>query len=128
MTAPMTTVLVVEDEERVLALIHTMLRGAGYRVLAAETVEDALRLSDQDEPIDLLLTDVVMPRMSGPELAERVRARRPDLRVLYMSGYTDHPITRKTVLDARTHFLSKPLTPSGLRQEIRRLLDPEPAS
>ncbi|MCA9620102.1 MAG: AAA family ATPase [Myxococcales bacterium] len=122
------TILVVEDEERVLALIHTMLRGAGYRVLAAETVEDALRLSDQDEPIDLLLTDVVMPRMSGPELAERVRARRPDLRVLYMSGYTDHPITRKTVLDARTHFLSKPLTPSGLRQEIRRLLDPEPAS
>jgi predicted ATPase/signal transduction histidine kinase/CheY-like chemotaxis protein len=116
------TILLVEDDEKVLALVHTVLRSSGYRVLAASAVRDALRLCDGQQSIDLLLSDVVMPRMRGPELAKRIRARRPDLKVLYMSGYADDAVVRND-LDSRTHFVQKPITPDALISEIRQLLD-----
>jgi CheY-like chemotaxis protein len=117
------TVLVVEDEAAIRKLTNLILQKAGYTVLLAESPDAAERIAGSyPGPIHLMLTDVVMPGMRGPELAERLLRLRPDLRVLYMSGYTDNAITHHGFLDAGTEFLQKPFTPPALMQKIREVL------
>jgi CheY-like chemotaxis protein len=118
------TVLLAEDETGVRALVCEVLRQHGYRVLDAADVNDALRLCREHQgEIHLLLTDVVMPVMSGRELAERAAAIRPELKVLYMSGYTDNIVVHHGVTARDTQFLQKPFTPKLLARKVRDLLD-----
>jgi two-component system cell cycle sensor histidine kinase/response regulator CckA len=118
------TVLVVEDEEELRALIERILRNAGYTVLVAETGTDALALFEASHgQIDLLLTDVVMPQMSGREIAERLAAAKPTLKVLYMSGYTDEIIDRHGVLEDGMRLIGKPFTAADMSRKVRMVLD-----
>jgi len=118
------TVLVVEDEEAVRKLVLRILGSAGYHVLAAATGTDALELCENHQgAIDLLLTDVVMPQMSGRELAQRLGVLLPGVKVLFMSGYTDNAIVHHGVLDAGTHFIGKPFSGAELRRKVREAID-----
>jgi signal transduction histidine kinase/ActR/RegA family two-component response regulator len=118
------TVLVVEDEISVRQLVSGVLKRCGYTVIVADDGFDALRaIEGQSAKIDLLLTDVVMPGMSGRRLADRLAAERPGLRILYMSGYTEHAIVHHGVLDAGTDFIEKPFTPEQLTRKVRHALD-----
>jgi signal transduction histidine kinase len=118
------TVLVVEDEDGVRALVRTILSKHGYQVLDARSGGDALLLCEQHpERIALLLTDVVMPRMNGRQLAERLRALRPDMRTLYMSGYTNDAVVRHGVMKNTIDFIQKPITPETLSRKVREVLD-----
>jgi two-component system cell cycle sensor histidine kinase/response regulator CckA len=121
------TVLVVEDEPQVLTVTREALRSHGYTVLEAEDAEVALRVArGSGRTIDLLLTDVVMPGISGGQLAERLTAERPDLRVLFMSGYTDDALSPHGVLRPGVHYLQKPFSPDVLAQKVREVLDLPP--
>ena len=118
------TILLVEDDEMVRKLVNEVLDNEGYRPLEAANGVAALSICAQyEEPIHLLLTDVVMPEMSGRELANRLAAVRPELKVLYMSGYTDDVIVHHGVLDEGTEFIQKPFTPDVLARKIREVLD-----
>jgi two-component system cell cycle sensor histidine kinase/response regulator CckA len=118
------TILLVEDEHAVRRLARRALEMSGYRILEASHGGEALRVCAQHpSPIDLLLTDVVMPQMSGAELAERLKPLRPDMRVLYMSGYTEDALGNHGVLSPETAFLYKPFTPDSLRRTVRGVLD-----
>jgi PAS domain S-box-containing protein len=122
------TVLLVEDEPAILGLAARMLRRQGYRVLAAPSPADALRLAElHDGPIELLVTDVVMPGSNGRDLAEAVARLRPGIRELFMSGYTADVIAHHGVLDGGTAFLQKPFTPRQLASAVREVLDRGPA-
>jgi CheY-like chemotaxis protein len=117
------TILLVEDEPQVRSLTRTMLARLGYRVLEAESADEALRITSGHEgPLDLLLTDVVMPRMSGTDLARHVQTARPGVRVLYMSGYTDNGVIDQGMLAAGTPFIQKPFTSAGLSRKVREVL------
>ncbi len=118
------TVLVVEDEAGVRRVIVEMLEQQGYRVLTAENGEAALEVCQKNQcPIQLLITDVIMPRMSGRELANQMVRMLPTLKVLFVSGYTDHAIIHHGVLEPGTHFLQKPFTPESLAGKVREVLD-----
>ena len=118
------TILLVEDEKAVRALAARILQRLGYKVLESTSPEDALQISERHtEPIHLLLTDVVLPRMSGRKVAELLAPLRPDMKVLYMSGYTDDAIVRSGVLEATAAFLQKPFTPATLARKVREVLD-----
>jgi PAS domain S-box-containing protein len=118
------TILLVEDEETVRALATRILQASGYNVLESMSPEDALQIGERyQESIDLLLTDVVLPRMNGRKVAEHLALMRPGLRVLYMSGYTDNAIVHHGVLEAGIAFLQKPFTPSSLVGKVREVLD-----
>jgi PAS domain S-box-containing protein len=117
------TILVVEDEEALRRVARRTLEGAGYTVLTAANGEEALRAALAVRGIQLLLTDVVMPRMSGRVLARELSKTRPALAVLYMSGYTDDAIVHHGVLDAGTNFLAKPFTAGELARKVREVLD-----
>jgi CheY-like chemotaxis protein len=118
------TVLLVEDEISVRDLACRLLTQCGYTVLAAGHPQEALVLSQKHAgDIPLLITDVVMPGMSGKVLAEQLVASRPEMQVLYISGYTDNAIVHHGVLDEGVHFVQKPFTPSVLALRVRELLD-----
>jgi two-component system, cell cycle sensor histidine kinase and response regulator CckA len=121
------TVLVVEDEEAVRALTRHILQQSGYTVLAAASGEAAIRMAEAHRGgIHLLVTDVVMPHMSGRELADRLAATRPETKVLYLSGYTDDAIIRHGVQEADTVLLQKPFDPGTLARKVRQVLDHRP--
>jgi PAS domain S-box-containing protein len=117
------TVLVVEDADGLRELIRRLLQRQGYTVLVAENADEAFRLFDQNPSIDVVLTDVVMPGGSGPELTSRLVERRPSLKVVYMSGYTDEAIVQHGVLKPGIAFLHKPFTSEALGRKIREVLD-----
>jgi DNA-binding NtrC family response regulator len=118
------TVLLVEDEEGVRSLVRHVLDRHGYHVLEARHGREALLLNERTEgPIDLLLTDVILEQMSGPELAAHLSPLRPKLKVLYMSGYTDDAIGHHGVLAAGTEFLQKPFSTEALMRKVRQVLD-----
>jgi signal transduction histidine kinase/CheY-like chemotaxis protein len=118
------TVLLVEDAPRVREVVREILEMNGYRVLEAKHGQDAIELTERHKgSIQLMVTDVVMPQMSGRELAQHLARTRPDMRVLFMSGYTDNAIVRHGVLEPGTAFLSKPFTPDALAAKVREVLD-----
>ncbi len=117
------TILLVEDEAAVLALAARVLRARGCQVLEARDGLEALSVQQaHGAPIDLLITDVVMPRLGGPDLAKRLRESQPELRVVYMSGYTDNKVVRDLRADEYQHFLQKPFTPSALIEMARQAM------
>ena len=118
--------LLVEDEEAVRALARHVLRQCGYTVLEAEDGREAVRLVEsRSEPLDLLISDVVMPYLGGRQLAERIAALRPGIKTLFLSGYTDDAVVRHGVLQAEFAFLQKPFTPIALAIKVREVLDRE---
>jgi len=119
------TILLVEDESSVRDLANRLLKQQGYKVLEAAIGEEALRLAQDitGERIHLLLTDVVLPQMSGKELADRLKIFRPDIKVLYTSGYTDYAVVHQGILNSGTHFLQKPFSLKTLSQKVREALD-----
>jgi PAS domain S-box-containing protein len=119
------TILLVEDEEAVRKLASTILQSNGYKVLEAGNGEEALRIAQEQNgnPIHLILTDVVMPGMSGSQLAERLVSQWPEMKVLYMSGYTDNAIVHHGILDQGKPYIQKPFNPSALAEKVRDILD-----
>jgi two-component system, cell cycle sensor histidine kinase and response regulator CckA len=118
------TVLVVEDDDMLKKFICASLDMYGYKVLEARHGDEALlRCKQHPEPIHLMLTDVVMPKMSGRELADRLAPLRPDMKVLYMSGYTENVIVHHGVLDSSLTLIQKPFSPRALAEQIRKILD-----
>jgi two-component system cell cycle sensor histidine kinase/response regulator CckA len=118
------TVLLAEDEPAVRQLAGLLLQSHGYTVLEAIDGYHAIAIANaHPRRIDLLLTDLVMPGMSGRQLADTLTRSRPDVRVLFMSGYTDETMLRHLILEAGVAFLQKPFTPVGLAQKVREILD-----
>ena len=117
-------ILLAEDEDIVRKLARQVLEMFGYQVLEAPNGGAALLICERHkDPIHLLITDVVMPEMSGPELTDRLVRLRPDLKVLYMSGYTDNAVIHQGVLDEGTNFIQKPFTPAALARTVREVLN-----
>lgn len=122
------TILVCEDEERIRRLVLTVLQKLGYRVLSAAGSEEAKRIVEAySDPIDLLLTDVVMPHGNGIELAAALREIRPNLKVIYMSGYADHHLAGSRILEEGAPFLQKPFAAASLAKKVRETLAGETA-
>jgi len=118
------TILVAEDESTVRNVIKRSLSDAGYRVIEAVDGEQALAIaSSSTEQIDLVITDVIMPRMGGKELNARLEELNPELKVLFISGYTDNAIVHQGILDEGIEFIQKPFQPSDLLKKIRAMLD-----
>jgi len=119
------TILLVEDEDAVRTMISRVLQGSGYTVLEACQGKEAIEVCRKHRgPIHLMVTDVIMPQMSGRELAERLATVRPKMRVLFMSGYPDKAIVHHGVLDPGTAFLQKPFTLTALENKVREVLEP----
>ena len=117
------TILLVEDEHQVRNLTRAMLGRQGYRILDAGSAVEALTLArDTAVPIDLLLTDIVMPQMNGLELAKEIMAARPGIKVLFMSGYTDSAVVKQGILTAEMPFIKKPFTSASLHSKVREVL------
>jgi len=114
--------MVVEDDESVRELVRLMLETHGYEVLPVADADEAAQLCGA-RAIDLLLTDVVMPDVNGSELAERLRALAPDMRILFMSGYSDEAVVRHGELSETAAFLEKPFTEKALARKVREVLD-----
>ena len=122
------TVLLCEDEAHIRKLVLAMLHKQGYRVLEAETPELAIRMArDHGGPIDLLITDIVMPQINGLDLAKTIQELRPSVKVLYMSGYTGNRVSSSGVMDPRAPFLVKPFSAAGLMEKVREALGTEAA-
>jgi CheY-like chemotaxis protein len=117
------TILLVEDDEGVREVATASLQLHGYRVMCASDGAEAIATAQCNHGIDLLLTDVVMPRMSGSELARDLRAQFPKLKVLFMSGYTEDSVVRQGLLAASVAFIQKPYTPVSLARKVREVLD-----
>jgi two-component system cell cycle sensor histidine kinase/response regulator CckA len=118
------TILLVEDDQHVQRIVGNILRRSGYRLLTASGAEEALRLVEEEGgTIHLLLSDLVMPGTSGRELAEQIQVLRPDISILYMSGYTDDVVIRRGVLEAGMAFIQKPFGAEDLVRRVRDVLD-----
>jgi two-component system cell cycle sensor histidine kinase/response regulator CckA len=119
------TILLVDDEPQVVTLVREMLTREGYKVLGAGDGEEALRIFDANQSeIDLLLTDIVMPQLNGRELADRIKAKQPGLRVLYMSGFMKEAILKYYGISITgIPFLQKPFTRETLARKVREVLD-----
>jgi two-component system, cell cycle sensor histidine kinase and response regulator CckA len=113
----------VEDALVLREMIQEVLEASGYTVLGSSEPEEGILRAGQGGPLDLIVTDVVMPRMSGPDLVKVVQGTRPGVKVLFMSGYTNEAVGRHGVLDADTHFLQKPFSTDALLVSVRRALD-----
>jgi DNA-binding response OmpR family regulator len=117
-------VMVAEDDAMVRGLARDILSRHGYEVLVAENPQKAIDLaSSYPDTIDLLLSDVIMPGMNGVRLYERLRATRPDLQVIFMSGYPDDVIEHHGIIDAGAPFFQKPFSVAGLIEKVRAILD-----
>jgi DNA-binding response OmpR family regulator len=120
------TILLTEDDPAVRALAHQVLLRKGYNVIEAPAPSQAILVAERfTGRIHLLLTDVVMPEMGGPELARRLISRRPEMKVLFMSGYTEDAIVHHGVLNSGVEFLQKPFSPDMLARRVRAVLDTE---
>jgi len=118
------TILLVEDEQGVREIARIVLASYGYTVLEAKNGQEALAIVDRHKgPIHMCITDVVMPEMSGRQLAETLRTKRPGFRVMFMSGYTDDAVVRNGIIQAEEIFLQKPFTPTALAKKVREVLD-----
>jgi CheY-like chemotaxis protein len=123
------TILLVEDDPQVRAVVGKMLESLDYRVLPAGDGEDALALAEAfNGPIDLLVSDLVMPGLGGRQVAERLRESSPDTAVLYMSGYSDEAVVRRGVVDSDASFLKKPFATIDLARRVREMLDERAAA
>ena len=123
------TILVVEDEHSVRLLVRTVLQDRGYQVLEAGDSGEALALLERPLPsVHLMVADVVLPRMNGRELFERARAFRRDLKVLYMSGYSENAVVQGGVVRPDSPFLPKPFEPEALTRKVREILDARTAA
>jgi two-component system, cell cycle sensor histidine kinase and response regulator CckA len=118
----MKTILVVDDEPEIRKLVTAMLTRSGYRVLSADTGENAIRLFRTNPDTDLLLTDVVAPGMSGPMIAEQIAALKPDIKVLFMSGYDGTKVVQRYVVGKGYSLLTKPFTMEQLGSKVRAVL------
>ena len=118
------TILIVEDDDKVRNLACEILEPQGYTILEAQNGIEALRVSEgYRDQIHLMITDVVMPGMGGREIEERLRPLRPDMKVIYMSGYTDNAILHHGVLSPEIEFLQKPISSETLKRKVREVLD-----
>jgi DNA-binding NtrC family response regulator len=117
------TVLVVDDEPDIRKLVTAILTGAGYRVLTADTGKNAIRLFKGNPDTELLLTDVVAPGMSGPMIADQIAALRPDIKVLFMSGYDGTHVVQRYVVEKGYSLLIKPFTVEQLEGKVRMALE-----
>src|ERR1051326_5710613 len=122
MSADAKKILVVDDEPDVRKLVGAMVGNFGYEVLTADSGEHALTLYRHHGPIDLLITDVVAPGMSGPMLADKLTELQPDLKVLYISGYDNTHVVQKYVVEKGHALLSKPFTVAELQAKVREML------
>jgi CheY-like chemotaxis protein len=118
------TLLLVEDDELVRRIASRILTNHGYKLILAVDGEEAIRrFTELDGKIDALITDVVLPKVSAKELVAELRRRKPDLKVLYTSGYTENTVVHQGVVDADVNFLAKPYLPSDLTRAVRAVLD-----
>jgi two-component system cell cycle sensor histidine kinase/response regulator CckA len=123
------TLLIVENEPAIRHLLQVALQKNGYSVLTAESGRKALELvRDHTGTIDLLITDVMMEDMDGPELVRQLAVLRPRTRTLFMSGYTDNALGEQGVLSANVNFIQKPFSPTVIAQKVRDILDGSPSS
>ncbi len=125
MSDAQTTILVVDDEPEVRKLVTAMLTRNGYRVLTADTGENAVRLFRTNPGVELLLTDVVAPGMSGPMIADEIAALKPDIKVLFMSGYDGTQVVQRYVVEKNYSLLIKPFTMEQLENKVRETLSGE---
>jgi DNA-binding NtrC family response regulator len=123
MSNPQTTVLVVDDEPEIRKLVGAMLTASGYRVLSADTGENAVRLFKSHPETELLLADVVSPGMSGPMIADEIAALKPDIKVLFMSGFDNTQVVQRYVVEKGYSLLVKPFTMDQLAQKVRAALE-----
>jgi len=123
----MKTILVVDDEPEILRLVSAMLTASGYRVLTAANGDQALRVFSHNPDIDLLLTDLVAPGMSGPMIVDQIAARRPDIKVLFMSGYNGTQVVQRYVVEQGYSLIVKPFTMHQLSEKLRTLLSDGPS-
>jgi len=119
------TILLVEDSDVVRSVVANMLEGGGLTVLQASGGEEALAMARRgDAPIDLLLTDIVMPGMSGVELADRLARERPDVRILFMTGHAEKAVVNEGILGRHRECIGKPFTQEQIRTRVRNILSP----
>ena len=117
----------MEDEEAARKLLGSILRMVDYTVLEARSGSEALMIGEQHkDPIDLMVTDVVLPQMNGPEVARKLAPLFPGMKVLYMSGYTENTTVDQGMLEEGAAFLEKPFTPEAMVRKVRELLDASP--
>lgn len=118
------TILVVEDDSAVRKLLCRILQSYGYRIIESTTPTESLQIFDRlHSEVDLVITDVVMPEMNGQQLSERLRAIKPEVHVLFVSGYTDDTVVRHGVFKAEKNFIQKPFKRADLAKKIREILD-----